>query len=246
MKLLNNLARKKRILIFLFFFVLIFLGYDYYQSSQPNVWGDEPDEFYIKITGKKPKNSKIDAWAIWGASGDGCKARTFSFSNVKWSKGANVKWHITQDFSTDSNRYELRVPYQKYHDSLDCDVELGRVIVQAYNAFDTVGFAQLRIYKPNSTDDKSLPFKSLVEAKDCNGDTFKSVRKEWAGAIGCHFYVDGKKKTKDEEFNAYTIYYDFSKFNNDTVIHYDILAGENYRSEPLSSAQKTAVVSDDN
>ncbi|HGS4445405.1 TPA: hypothetical protein ACMDNL_003439, partial [Vibrio cholerae] len=219
-----NVIRIKRISIIALFITLAFLGLDYYQSSRLNVWGDEPDESYITITGKKPKDAKIDAWAIWGASGDGCKARTFSFSNVKWSKGANVKWHITQDFSTDSNRYELRVPYQKYHDSLDCDVELGRVIVQAYNAFDTVGFAQLRIYKPNSTDDKSLPFKSLVEAKDCNGDTFKSVRKEWAGAIGCHFYVDGKKKTKDEEFNAYTIYYDFSKFNNDTVIHYDILA----------------------
>ena len=212
---------------------MVFLGYDYYQSTQPNIWGDEPDESYITITGKKPKDAKVDAWVRWGASEDACKARTFSFSNVKWPKGANVDLHVTHDFSTDPSRYELRIPYQKYHDALNCDVILGDIVVQAYNAFDTVGFAQLRIYKPNSTDDKSLPFKSLVEAKDCNGDTFKSVRKEWAGAIGCHFYVDGKKKTKDEEFNAYTIYYDFSKFNNDTVIHYDILAGEDYRAEPL-------------
>lgn len=233
MKLLNSLTRKKRISIIVLFIVVVFLGYDYYQSTQPNIWGDEPDESYITITGKKPKDAKVDAWARWGASGDACKARTFSFSNVKWSKGANVKWHITHDFSTDPNRYELRIPYQQYHDSLDCDVELGRIIVQAYNAFDTVGFAKLRIYSPNSTDDKFLPFSSLIEAKDCNGEIFKSIRKEWAGAIGCHFYVDGKKKTKDEEFNAYTVYYDFSKFNNDTVIHYDVLAGENYRSEPL-------------
>ncbi|MBD1567607.1 hypothetical protein [Vibrio sp. S12_S33] len=233
MKLLDSLTRKKQISIIVLFIVFVFLGYDYYQSTQPNIWGDEPDESYITITGKKPKDAKVDAWARWGASGDACKARTFSFSNVKWSKGANVKWHITHDFSTDPNRYELRIPYQQYHDSLDCDVELGRIIVQAYNAFDTVGFAQLRIYSPNSTDDKSLPFSSLIEAKYCNGDIFKSIRKEWAGAIGCHFYVDGKKKTKDQEFNAYTIYYDFSKFNNDTVIHYDVLAGENYRSEPL-------------
>ncbi|GHY13327.1 hypothetical protein VCSRO69_0627 [Vibrio cholerae] len=230
---LSNIIRIKIISIIALFIALVFLGYEYFHSYRPNILGDEPDESYITITGKKPKDAKVDAWARWGASGDACKARTFSFSNVKWSKGANVKWHITQDFSTDSNRYELRVPYQKYHDALNCDVILGDIVVQAYNAFDTVGFAQLRIYKPNSTDDKSLPFKSLVEAKDCNGDTFKSVRKEWAGAIGCHFYVDGKKKTKDEEFNAYTLYYDFSKFNNDTVIHYDILAGENYRSEPL-------------
>ncbi len=230
---LSNIIRIKIISIIALFIALVFLGYEYFHSYRPNIWGDEPDESYITITGKKPKDAKVDAWARWEASGDACKARTFSFSNVKWSKGANVDLHVTHDFSTDPSRYELRIPYQKYHDALNCDVILGDIVVQAYNAFDTVGFAQLRIYKPNSTDDKSLPFKSLVEAKDCNGDTFKSVRKEWAGAIGCHFYVDGKKKTKDEEFNAYTLYYDFSKFNNDTVIHYDILAGENYRSEPL-------------
>ncbi len=230
---LSNIIRIKIISIIALFIALVFLGYEYFHSYRPNIWGDEPDESYITITGKKPKDAKVDAWAGWGASGDVCKARTFSFSNVKWLKGANVDLHVTHDFSTDPSRYELRIPYQKYHDALNCDVILGDIVVQAYNAFDTVGFAQLRIYKPNSTDDKSLPFKSLVEAKDCNGDTFKSVRKEWAGAIGCHFYVDGKKKTKDEEFNAYTLYYDFSKFNNDTVIHYDILAGENYRSEPL-------------
>nr|WP_269453012.1 hypothetical protein [Vibrio cholerae] len=213
---------------------MVFLGYEYFHSYRPNIWGDEPDESYITITGKKPKDAKVDAWARWGASGDGCKARTFSFSNVKWSKGANVKWHITQDFSTDSNRYELRVPYQKYHDSLDCDVELGRVIVQAYNAFDTVGFAQLRIYNPTSTDDKSLPFNSLIEARDCRARYYEDLD-EWSTGLACSFYTNGKIRDKRDlvEFNAYTVYYDFSKFNNDTVIHYDILAGENYRSEPL-------------
>ncbi|MBF4349581.1 hypothetical protein EAY19_26435, partial [Vibrio anguillarum] len=74
---------------------------------------------------------------------------------------------ITYDFSADPNRYELRIPYQKYYDALNCDVALGDIIVQAYNAFDTVGFAQLRIYNPTSTDDKSLPFNSLIEARDC-------------------------------------------------------------------------------
>lgn len=53
MKLLNSLTRKKRISIILLFIVLVFLGYDYYKSTQPNIWGDEPDESYIKITGKK-------------------------------------------------------------------------------------------------------------------------------------------------------------------------------------------------
>ncbi|TQQ62682.1 hypothetical protein FLL63_06485, partial [Vibrio cholerae] len=85
---LSNIIRIKLISIIALFIALVFLGYEYFHSYRPNIWGDEPDESYITITGKKPKNSKIDAWAIWGASGDGCKARTFSFSNVKWSKGA--------------------------------------------------------------------------------------------------------------------------------------------------------------
>ncbi|MBF4389764.1 hypothetical protein EAY15_17265, partial [Vibrio anguillarum] len=162
------------------------------------------------------------------------KRRRASFSNVKWSKGANVDLHITYDFSADPNRYELRIPYQKYYDALNCDVALGDIIVQAYNAFDTVGFAQLRIYNPTSTDDKSLPFNSLIEARDCRARYYEDLD-EWSTGLACSFYTNGKIRDKRDlvEFNAYTVYYDFSKFNNDTVIHYDILAGENYRSEPL-------------
>ncbi|NAX17798.1 MULTISPECIES: hypothetical protein [unclassified Vibrio] len=238
MKLLNGLTRKKRISIIVLFIVFVFLGFDYYQSTQPNIWGDEPDESYITISGRKPIDTKIDAWVGWGASGSNCKARTFSFSNVKWSKGANVDLHITYDFSADPNRYELRIPYQKYYDALNCDVALGDIIVQAYNAFDTVGFAQLRIYNPTSTDDKSLPFNSLIEARDCRARYYEDLD-EWSTGLACSFYTNGEIRDKRDlvEFNAYTVYYDFSKFNNDTVIHYDILAGENYRSEPLVQEQ---------
>jgi len=42
-----------------------------------------------------------------------------------------------------------------------------------------------------------------------------------------------KKIYKVPNYNAETLYFDFSQFNDDTVIHYDILAGDNYRSEPL-------------
>ncbi|EKF9281270.1 hypothetical protein O1B57_003558, partial [Vibrio cholerae] len=128
---LSNIIRIKLISIIALFIALVFLGYEYFHSYRPNIWGDEPDESYITITGKKPKDAKVDAWAGWGASGDACKARTFSFSNVKWLKGANVDLHVTHDFSTDPSRYELRIPYQKYHDALNCDVILGDIVVQA-------------------------------------------------------------------------------------------------------------------
>ncbi|OXX28604.1 hypothetical protein B9J95_15980, partial [Vibrio sp. V14_P6S14T42] len=63
MKFITNTNRKKRISIVVLFIALFFLGYDYYQTSQPNIWGDEPDESYITITGKKPTDTHIVAWA---------------------------------------------------------------------------------------------------------------------------------------------------------------------------------------
>ena len=34
------------------------------------------------------------------------------------------------------------------------------------------------------------------------------------------------------EFNAFDIRFDFAQFTDDTVIRYDITAGDNYRTEP--------------
>ncbi len=230
---LSNIIRIKLISIIALFIALVFLGYEYFHSYRPNIWGDEPDESYITITGKKPKDAKVDAWARWEASGDACKARTFSFSNVKWSKGANVDLHVTHDFSTDPSRYELRIPYQKYHDALNCDVILGDIVVQAYNGYGSAGFAQLRI-SPAGKEyyNRPIDFKLSIAAKDCEPYYYEKFNR-WTKGFGCYYYVDEKMKSQDQEFNAYDVYYDFSKFNNDTVIHYDILAGENYRSEPL-------------
>lgn len=143
---------------------------------------------------------------------------------MKWSKGANVKWRITHDFSTDPNRYELRIPYQQYHDSLDCDVKLGRIIVQAYNKFGTVGFAELRIYQAGKKFyNRSIEPDTSITAKDC-GAYYSEKLNRWTNGFGCYYYIDGKRKSQDQEFNAYSAYYDFSKFNNDTVIHYDVFS----------------------
>lgn len=225
-----RLTKKKGIL-------LLFLGgvsYWYYQGSQPHIWGDEANEPYITVSGKKPKNSHVDAWLGWGASGEKCKTRTFSFGNG-WSDGADVDWHITHDFSSDPNKYELRIPYKQYHNDSNCDVSLGDIIIQAYNPFDTVGFAQLRIYQAgNNYYNKPIPLDSKIEARDCNAYIFKSVRKVWDGGLGCYLYINDRKISKKPEYNAEVIYFDFSEFNDDTEIHYDILAGDNYRSTPLN------------
>ena len=222
-------VRKKSILAI----GLVIAGYWYYQDSQPQIWGDKSNEPYITIKGIKPADAKVDAWAIFGASGKNCKAKTWSAASG-WSDGANVKWHITHNFSTNPEQYELRIPYLQYYDSFDCDVTLGDITVEAKNAFDSVGFAQLRIYQAgNDYYNQSIKLNSKVEARDCNASVYKSLRKVLSGAIGCYFYINNKIKSKDQEFNAETVYFDFSKFKDDTVIHYDILAGNDYRSTPL-------------
>ena len=116
-----NEERKKKSILAI---GLVIVGYWYYQDSQPQVWGDENNESYITIKGIKPADAKVDAWAIFGASGKNCKAKTWSAASG-WSDGANVKWHITHNFSTNHEQYELRIPYLQYYDSFDCDVTLG-------------------------------------------------------------------------------------------------------------------------
>ena len=225
-----RLTKKKVVL-------LLFLGsvsYWYYQDSHPNIWGDEANEPYITVSGKKPKNSHVDAWLGWGADGEKCKMRTFSFGNG-WYDGANVDWHITHDFSSDPNKYELRIPYKQYHNDSDCDVSLGDIIIQAYNPFDTVGFAQLRIYQAgNDYNNKPIPLDSKIEARDCEPFYIEKLNRSTNGNY-CTFYVNEKRKGNEHEFSYFNINFDFTQFNDDTVINYNISSGESYRSTPQDS-----------
>lgn len=106
--------------------------------------------------------------------------------------------------------------------------------VKLTNDFDTVGFANLRIHRAG-TDyyNKPLNLSSKIEAKKCNSYIFKGLGNVWSGSLGCYYYINGKKISKNQEFNAEYVHFDFSEFTDETIIHYDILEGENYRSEPL-------------
>lgn len=222
-------VRKKSILAI----GLVIVGYWYYQDSQPQVWGDENNESYITIKGIKPADAKVDAWAIFGASGKNCKAKTWSAASG-WSDGANVKWHITHNFSTNPEQYELRIPFQQYHDSFDCDVTLGDITVEAKNPLDTDGFAKLRIYQAgNDYDDKPIKLDSKIKAKRCNVVRNNYKDGTWEDYITCVIFADNVNLTKRENIGYNTVFFDFSKFKDDTAIHYDILAGNDYRSTPL-------------
>ena len=223
-------VRKKSILAI----GLVIVGYWYYQDSQPQVWGDDSNESYITIKGIKPADAKVDAWAIFGANGKNCKAKTWSASTGRWSTGANVNFHISHNFSTNSERYELRIPYQQYKDSLDCDVSLGDITITATNLLDTNGFAQLRIYQAgNDYDDKPIKLDSKIKAKRCNVVRNNYKDGTWKDYITCVIFADNVNLTKRENIGYNTVFFDFSKFKDDTVIHYDILAGNDYRSTPL-------------
>ncbi|MGY5615275.1 hypothetical protein ACXHQ6_19350, partial [Vibrio brasiliensis] len=126
------------------------------------------------------------------------------------------------------------VPYSTYTNSKNCVVELRDIKVEAYNAFDTVGFAQLRIYQSGTDyNNKPLDLTSKIEARDCNSRFYQWSKDIWKGITGCYYFVNKKKISETSQTNAETVYFDFSQFSSDTVIHYDILAGKEYRSTPL-------------
>ncbi|OXX63153.1 hypothetical protein [Vibrio sp. V15_P4S5T153] len=237
MKFIANTNRKKRISIVVLFIALFFLGYDYYQTSQPNIWGDESDESYITISGKKPIDAYLEVWTHFWVTGDECEAYSYDLFGQKAHKGGKISQKITHDFAKDDSNYEFRIPFKTYKNSQNCIVELRDFSIQAYNSFGSAGFAQLRVSQAGKEYyNRAIEPDLSIVAKDC-GAYYSEKFNQWTNGFGCYYYIDGKRKSQDQEFNAYSAYYDFSKFNNDTVIHYDILAGENYRSEPLVQEQ---------
>ncbi|MGD8110989.1 hypothetical protein [Vibrio sp. TRT 17S01] len=193
-----------------------------------------PPQNYIRIAGEKPANMTIKAWANYIASGDDCESYSYDMFGQKAHQGGKITTFFTQNFAEDDEHYELRVPYTTYTDSQNCIIELRDITVEAYNAFDSVGFAQLRIYQAGERyNNKPINLSSTIEARDCRARYYEDLQ-EWSSGLACSFYTNGKIKNKKSDtivFNAYTVYFDFSQFEDETTITYNILAGENYRQE---------------
>ena len=226
----------KTILTLILFFVLMFYVVyplaEWYESRQPP-FGSSSEDQYIVIRGKKPKDADVTAYGTFFGGGETCKSFSWSASDGKKRKGGKADILFEHNFSESNDSYELRLPFHNFISS-GCDMKLHQIEVEAKNDFDQVGFAKLRIYSPTNNYDKVIDMNSIVQAKECNARIWQWASKDrWSGAMTCFYFVNDIIKTNKPESNAYTVYYDFSKFNNDTVIHYDILAGENYRSEPL-------------
>ncbi|MBF4274490.1 hypothetical protein, partial [Vibrio anguillarum] len=212
------------------FIVLVFLGYDYYQSIQPNIWGDEPDESYITITGKKPTDAHIVAWATFWVTGDECKTYSYDMFGRKAHQGGKIDKKYTYNFSDDPSRYELRLPYKSVVDNNNCNIELRDFQVNVLNNFD--GIAGFRAYPQGELPyEKAISTSMIIEARDCNAEFHQGKNDMWDGWFNCEYFVGNKSRLKD--VRPYEFYYDFSQFSDDTIIKFNVLAGENYRSEPL-------------
>jgi len=187
----------------------------------------------IRVVGSKPTDATVKVWANYWVHGDDCEAYSYDMFGRKAHQGGKITTFFTPNEVDSDDRYEFDVPYSSYTNSNNCTVELRDIKVEAYNAFDTVGFAQLRVYQSgNDYDNKPLDLSSQIESRAC--EPFYSPKyNRWTNGFGCYYYVNDEKISKEQEFNAETVYFDFSQFNSDTVIHYDILAGEEYRSTPL-------------
>ncbi|MEF1254950.1 hypothetical protein [Vibrio sp. M260112] len=188
----------------------------------------------ILVTGLKPTDATVKVWASYAASGEDCESYSYDMFGRKAYRGGTFIRYFTQDYAEGDNQYEYKVPYFTFTNTQNCLVELEYIKVEAYNAFDTVGFAQLRIHQSGTNyKGRQIDLNSAIKAKNCDAFLHQWKDKTWSGGLGCHYSVNGEKISKKQEFNAESVYFDFSQFNSDTVIHYDILAGEEYRSTPL-------------
>lgn len=195
-----------------------------------------PQQESIRVIGKKPADATVKVWANYRVFGEECESYSYDMFGQKAHRGGKITTFFTPNEVDSDDRYEFHVPYTTYTDGKNCTVELRDIKVEAYNAFDTVGFAQLRIYQAGTEyNKKPITINSTIEAKNCRARYYEDLE-EWSSGLACSFYTNGKVKNKKLDlvvFNAYTVHYDFSQFNADTVIHYDILAGDEYRSEPI-------------
>ncbi|KIF53529.1 hypothetical protein [Vibrio owensii] len=219
------------LVIGLAFYYVVAPAFEAYEGKAP--FGSSSSDHYISVKGEKPQDAKVKAYATFYGGGDGCKAFSLSAVDGKKRLGGKSTFLVEHNFAEKKGRYELRIPYKSY-DSNECDMKLHRIVIDAENDFDPVGFAELRISQPLFDKDEVVAFDLVIDAKNCNAEVWQWANKKgWSGATVCSFFVDGELKTKEPESNAYSIHQEFKSFSDDTVIQYNIFAGENYRTEPL-------------
>ncbi|MGD8112718.1 hypothetical protein [Vibrio sp. TRT 17S01] len=206
----------------------------YFLAPSERIWG-AGEEPYMVIAGKKPSDAKISVQVNYFGRGESCSGWSWNAGSGKVNTGNyNEHFTIEHNFSKDEDFYELRIPYQPRQPETNCITHLSNMEVKLTNEFDTVGFANLRINQAgNDYYNKPTELTSKLEARDCNSYLYQWSKDIWKGITGCYYVIDNKMLSQESQTNAQSVYFDFSQFNSDTVIHYDILPGEEYRSTSL-------------
>ncbi|UTZ23600.1 hypothetical protein [Vibrio campbellii] len=224
-----------KLILFFAFLGLVISGYYavpsfFAKHSKPTPpFGASPDERYITIKGLKPEDAKVKAYSTFYGGGEQCKSFSWSAVDGKKRKGGKAILLIDHNFSQDESHYELRIPYTNFI-SNGCDMKQYDIIVDAENAYDTVGFAELRIYPPRMESDKFIAATSFLEAKNCRAKYYDEWQ-NWSDGFACDYYIDEKMEAEGE-FSYLKMRLDFPQFTDETTIRYDITAGDNYRTEP--------------
>lgn len=226
-----SLSTKPKMLWMSVALILVFVGIVWNLNFTDNNHQQE----YVRVSGSKPMDATVKVWANYWVHGEDCESYSYDMFGRKAHQGGKITKTFTPNDVERDDIYEFKVPYSSYINSKNCVVELQDIKVEAYNAFDPVGFAQLRIY-PSGTNynNKPIDINSNIEARDCRARYYDDLNK-WSSDLACSFYINGKVKNKKMDlvvFNAYTVHFDFTQFNDNTVIYYDILPGDDYRSSP--------------
>ena len=228
--------KKRKLILIMIVVVVMTLSFTLYPLfktfivNDDEIWGNEPDEPYITITGKKPTDAQVVAWAAYWVTGDECKTYSYDMFGRKAHQGGKINKKYTYDFSDDPSRYELRLPYKSVVDSNNCTIVLRDFQVNAFNDFAFI--ASLKSHPQGDLYyEKAIPTSTLIEARGCDAKIYKALNNLWYGDIRCEYFRGEKSRAQD--VRPYDFYYDFSQFSDDTIIKFNILAGENYRSEPL-------------
>ncbi len=224
---------KKRWIIFSLAILGMLLYSAFFRPSIPTVknkpFGSRPGDHYITLTGNKPTDAKVEAYAIFYGGGETCDSLAFSASTGKLTKAARGTMKIEHNYASDPNRYEIRIPYRDFDEK--CHMKLYELSFELSNEFSSV-FAKVRFVRPNRLDNPkdTYPVTTAFKADKCNAIYHKFLNEErWTSLLRC--VINSAEPRSD--FNETSILLDFDAFTDSTVITYDIYAGDKYRSTPL-------------
>ena len=215
---------------------VVVITFFFYFISRPEgrvveeIWGDEVNEPYITIKGKKPADASVEMWGIFWVMGDECESYSYDMFGQKAHRGGKMAVKYTHNFSDDPNYYELRLPYVTSTDNNSCEVKLRDANVNLYNDFSKIAGIYIYPKRENTSKLAVISLSTVIEARECNGRILKTVTNEW-GSTRCVYFYGGRSRINPGR--STNLHFDFSKFSASTVIEFNVYAGDSYRSAPF-------------